>query len=138
MTPLELGSLLGYQEPVTFQTVPWMVPCPILRNLLIALGYLEHKPVSLPLLSHMLVPPPVGRNPQQTYLPALRLHMDHSWQQSVTASSTSVKNDDAVVPIHLWNRQITAVFSVFHSARVAVLACLGPRMVKKVFTVQVL
>ena len=109
----ELGRILGFQRPISNSNAPYMVPPAILVSLLhgsncftLALDFDNSglKPRQLP---------PLGEDPDSTYLPALNCFLPHNWCSDVCATITSVKNDDGFVPIHLWNDRITPLFPSF-------------------------
>ena len=54
-------------------------------------------------------------DPRGHYIPSLQQFLPHSWCNTHTNSTSAAKNDDAEVPIYLWNGRITPLFQAFKS-----------------------
>jgi hypothetical protein len=59
-----------------------------------------------------VLPTPLLRPPRpstsSTWLPALKKYLPHSWM-SAKESTKAVKNDDAGIPVHMWDQRILLV-----------------------------
>ena len=110
LSPKELAEVLGLTGKLQNECVSCMVPPVVLHTLLQAAQGLLH---TTQITNTALVPrgvPVFGEDPAQTYITSLNRYLSHRWRQEVLNTSTSVKKDDAAVPIHLWNRRITDLF----------------------------
>ena len=106
----ELGQLLGFPNTIPRAQLAHLVPPSVMRSLLQAAHGLLHEEN---FGTEALVPKPIPtfeKDTATTYVPELQRHMTHAWREEVEATFTSVKHDDATVPIHWWNRRISDLF----------------------------
>ena len=109
----ELGKILGFKRPVYHSDIMVMVPLAILVSILkgsqsfCSSVSMDQSDLTLREL------PRCGDDPDSTYLPSINRVLPHDWCSDTRVAITSVKNDNALVPIHLWNDRVLPLFPSF-------------------------
>ena len=110
----ELSHLLGLPSDFCLdssKSVKNFIPVQILDGLIASV--LTPRTISrtpMVAVASEFTPTPIVVNPKGVFLSSLGRFLPHTWSNQIETSMSAAKNDDAALPLHLWNNVLSLCF----------------------------